>query len=238
MWRTSKYNRIEEMHVFRSGQSGYVPIGLLIFEGGSRRIGRFAYSSDYLAAEGRRPLDPLACRSQPSGGQRLRERFIWPFTMQALTAGEKEFCRRYSQNWNSACRNFWLWAGCRARATWPLAQRPRLPRGGHPERTRRLGSFKARTFSKRCSSQQKIMKEGEASADQLAQLFIHSSDIGGARPKARIRVSDKEWIAKFSTWDDRFDNPGLKRFVWILLRPQDFESLTANCVSLAVGRFS
>ena len=48
---------------------------------------------------------------------------------------------------------------------------------------------------------------GEASADQLAQLFIHSSDIGGARPKARIRVSDKEWIAKFSTWDDRFDNP-------------------------------
>ena len=35
MWRTSKYNRIEEMHVFRSGPSGYVPIGLLVFEGGS-----------------------------------------------------------------------------------------------------------------------------------------------------------------------------------------------------------
>lgn len=33
MWRTSKYNRIEEMHVFRSGPSGYVPIGLLVFEG-------------------------------------------------------------------------------------------------------------------------------------------------------------------------------------------------------------
>lgn len=36
---------------------------------------------------------------------------------------------------------------------------------------------------------------------------MHSSNIGGARPKARIRISDKEWIAKFSTWDDRFDNP-------------------------------
>jgi len=60
MWRTSKYNRIEEMHVFRSGQSGYVPIGLLIFEGGSRRrTVRFAYSSDYLATEGRRPIDPM-----------------------------------------------------------------------------------------------------------------------------------------------------------------------------------
>ncbi len=42
---------------------------------------------------------------------------------------------------------------------------------------------------------------------QLAQLLIHSSDIGGARPKARVRISEKEWIAKFSAWDDRFDNP-------------------------------
>jgi len=37
-----------------------MPIGLLVFEGGSsRRFGRFAYSSDYLAAEGRRPIDPI-----------------------------------------------------------------------------------------------------------------------------------------------------------------------------------
>ena len=91
MWRTSKYNRIEEMHVFRSGPSGYVPIGLLVFEGGSsRQLGRFAYSSDYLTQKGASRLTPLACRSETSGGQRLRERFTWPFTTQALTAGERE----------------------------------------------------------------------------------------------------------------------------------------------------
>ncbi|WP_244527078.1 HipA domain-containing protein [Methylobacterium sp. 275MFSha3.1] len=49
---------------------------------------------------------------------------------------------------------------------------------------------------------------GEASTHQLAQLLVHSSDIGGARPKARIQSSDKEWIAKFAAWDDRFDHPG------------------------------
>ncbi|MBL7405545.1 type II toxin-antitoxin system HipA family toxin, partial [Escherichia coli] len=37
-----------------------MPIGLLVFEGGSsRRVGRFAYSSGYLASEGRKPIDPI-----------------------------------------------------------------------------------------------------------------------------------------------------------------------------------
>jgi serine/threonine-protein kinase HipA len=49
--------------------------------------------------------------------------------------------------------------------------------------------------------------EGSATQEQLSLLVHVSADVGGARPKVRWRDGEGEWIAKFSTWGDKFDDP-------------------------------
>ncbi|APT30126.1 dormancy and Sporulation [Methylobacterium phyllosphaerae] len=208
MWRTSKYNRIEEMHVFRSGQSGYVPIGLLIFEGGSsRRIGRFAYSSDYLAAEGRRPLDPIGLPL----GTKWRPAAPGEVHLAFHDAGPdgwgKGILSQVFPELELGMPEFLALGGLSRTGDLAFGSTPEAPERWTPRADAASGLVQSEDVLEEVLIAAENYEGGEASADQLAQLFIHSSDIGGARPKARIRVSDKEWIAKFSTWDDRFDNP-------------------------------
>jgi serine/threonine-protein kinase HipA len=46
---------------------------------------------------------------------------------------------------------------------------------------------------------------GEVLPPQLAAAALHGTSMGGARPKATIRTSDGEWLAKFSTSRDTYD---------------------------------
>jgi serine/threonine-protein kinase HipA len=52
--------------------------------------------------------------------------------------------------------------------------------------------------------------EGSATHEQLILLVGACADVGGARPKARWRDGEGEWIAKFSTWGDKFDDPRIE----------------------------
>lgn len=208
MWRTSKYNRIEEMHVFRSGQRGNMPIGLLVFEGGSsRRFGRFAYSSDYLAAEGRRPIDPIGLplgnKWRPAAPGEVHLAFhdagpdgwgkgILTQAFPELELGMPEFLA-LGGLWRTGDLAFG--STPEAPETWTLRTEAAL----------RLAQSEDDLEDLLVAAEN--YEGGEASTHQLAQLLMHSSDVGGARPKARIRILDKEWIAKFAAWDDRFDNP-------------------------------
>jgi len=51
---------------------------------------------------------------------------------------------------------------------------------------------------------------GQAQAHHLHLLFRSSADVGGARPKARIRRDGRSWIAKFPAQGDHFDDPRLE----------------------------
>ncbi len=196
------------MHVFRSGQSGYVPIGLLVFEGGSsRRLGRFAYSSDYLTSEGRKPIDPI--------GLPLRNKW------RPATVGEVHlaFHDAGPDGWGKAILThaylelelgmpeFLALGGPSRTGDLAFGSTPEAPERWTPRTDAAPGLAQSEGVLEEMLIAAENYEGGEASADQLAKLLMHSSDIGGARPKARIRISDKEWIAKFSTWDDRFDNP-------------------------------
>ncbi|MGT2481473.1 type II toxin-antitoxin system HipA family toxin [Methylobacterium oryzae CBMB20] len=185
-----------------------MPIGLLIFEGGSsRRIGRFAYSSDYLAAEGRRPIDPIGLplgnKWRPAAPGEVHLAFhdagpdgwgkgILTHAYPELELGMPEFLALGGPSRT----------GDLAFGSTPEAPERWTPRtDAAPELVQSEGVLEEMLIAA------ENYEGGEASADQLAKLLMHSSNIGGARPKARIWISDKEWIAKFSTWDDRFDNP-------------------------------
>jgi serine/threonine-protein kinase HipA len=51
------------------------------------------------------------------------------------------------------------------------------------------------------------LEMGDADGHHLKLLFRHSADVGGARPKARLRHRGRDCIAKFPAWGDAFDNP-------------------------------
>jgi serine/threonine-protein kinase HipA len=51
------------------------------------------------------------------------------------------------------------------------------------------------------------VEAGEAERHHVKLLLKSGADVGGARPKARIRRGDTEWIAKFPAAGDPFDDP-------------------------------
>lgn len=208
MWRTSKYNRLEEMHVFRSGPSGYVPIGLLVFEGGSsRRLGRFAYSSDYLTSEGRKPIDPIGLPL----GNKWRPATVGEVHLAFHDAGPdgwgKGILTQVFPELELGMPEFLALGGLSRTGDLAFGSTPEAPERWTPRMEAALERAQSEDDLEGALIAAEKYEQGEASARQLAQLLIHSSDVGGARPKTRVRISEKEWIAKFSAWDDRFNNP-------------------------------
>ena len=97
-----------------------------------------------------------------------------------------------------------------ARETWPSAP---LVKGDLD-----IGGLMAPSseISNQCDDLEALMlaaiaaDESDATADQLGMLVRACADVGGARPKVRWRNREGEWIAKFPTWGDEFDDPRIE----------------------------
>jgi serine/threonine-protein kinase HipA len=48
------------------------------------------------------------------------------------------------------------------------------------------------------------IQEGAPLPPQLLDALLHGTSIGGARPKAKIQIADRQWIAKFSSTTDQY----------------------------------
>ena len=61
MWELSETGRIDKLYVFRRSGTGFVVVGVLVFEGKGRvRRGRFQYAPSYLSNEERWAIDPVS----------------------------------------------------------------------------------------------------------------------------------------------------------------------------------
>ncbi|CAO4145495.1 hypothetical protein LPLAFNJD_LOCUS1955 [Methylorubrum aminovorans] len=208
MWKLSKHGRIEQMYVFRSGPDGYAPIGLLAFEGGAlNRVGRFLYGSSFLGSEGRRPIDPaglpLTTKWKPAAPEEVHLAFhdVGPdgwgkgILTQAFPQRELGMPEFLALGGLSRTGDLAFGPTPDAPATWTPEEEPALVL---PADEDSLEDLLAAAES---------VDAGEAPRHHLARLVRNSSDVGGARPKARLRSGGREWIAKFSTWGDKFDDP-------------------------------
>ncbi|HEY0421228.1 MAG TPA: HipA domain-containing protein, partial [Acetobacteraceae bacterium] len=54
------------------------------------------------------------------------------------------------------------------------------------------------------------VEAGNPTQTHLQMMVRSSADVGGARPKARLRHDGADWIAKFQAWGDVFDDPRLE----------------------------
>ena len=77
---------------------------------------------------------------------------------------------------------------------------------------------------------------GEPVPAHLQDLFSGGPSMGGARPKAVVRVENGEWIAKFPTSNDPFDVPTVEHATLELARKAGLDVPRTRLESLADGR--
>ena len=67
-------------------------------------------------------------------------------------------------------------------------------------------------------------------------MEVFFASVGGARPKAVVRMDDREWIAKFPSVNDRFNVPLIERATLELAREAGLDVPRTGIESLADDR--
>jgi serine/threonine-protein kinase HipA len=78
---------------------------------------------------------------------------------------------------------------------------------------------------------------GAADAEQAQALLLEGTSMGGARPKAVVQDDHSLWIAKFSRFDDRWNNPRVEHALLLLARECGLSAATSRLESIG-GRES
>ena len=195
------------------GQQDAVPAGLLnMIEEGSRVLqSTFLYGRRYVERQNRLALDPLTLHlaDMAETDSSLREP---PITPQGKLTEFGAFRDAAPDNWGRRVIENKL------RRTGPLAESVYLEHAGN-NRTGAL-DFRERPDSLPPQRTQAgyidleylleasdRVQAGERLPGRLALLFEAGPSMGGARPKAVILAEGREWLAKLSSKDDRFDVP-------------------------------
>jgi serine/threonine-protein kinase HipA len=227
--------RIVFMHL--PGETEAVPAGRLtmIEQGLQVQASRFAYGRRYLQRANAVPVDPVALALADGGGDAV----LVPPDGLALFGALRD-----------ATPDAW---GRRV-----IENRLRAPPNGLPESTyldhagpHRAGALDIRptpTSRPADGALPSLMdlghlldaaariEEGEPVPTHLEVFFAGGLSVGGARPKAVVRMNDGEWIAKFPSVNDRFNVPLIERATLELAREAGLDVPHTGIESLADDR--
>ncbi len=227
--------RIVFMHL--PGETEAVPAGRLtmIEQGLQVQASRFAYGRRYLRRANAVPVDPVALALADGGG----DAELVPPDGLALFGALRD-----------ATPDAW---GRRV-----IENRLRAPPNGLPESTyldhagpHRAGALDVRptpTSRPADGALPSVMdlghlldaaariEEGEPVPAHLEVFFAGGPSVGGARPKAVVRMDDGEWIAKFPSVNDRFNVPLIERATLELAREAGLDVPRTSIESLADDR--
>jgi serine/threonine-protein kinase HipA len=211
MWRITRSGRLDGLTVFKHLDGRYVPAGELTFQGQEiLRPGTFTYAQSYLETDRASPIDPIGLPLRQHQFPGLPE-----VPLACLDAGPEGWGRSvlsaaFETSTFGAAEL--LAAGTTAR-TGDLAFGASAQAGPgtyDPDQARCPTSPDASSDLEALMTAAIAADEGSATQEQLVLLVRAGADVGGARPKARWRDSEGEWIAKFSTWGDKFDDPRIE----------------------------
>lgn len=233
MWQISDDHRLERLVVFAYDGISPIPAGELLFSGQDRRQGRFRYAESWLKRKDSFPLSavdlPLkrgmhACNGRvplsfhdamPDGwGKSIIER---AFPHQVF--GDAEFLAACGLNRTGAL-NF--------------GPDPYLaPQRWFPSEDPMLDLVDGDADIERLLNAAAAADDGNPDKSDLYFLFRDSADIGGARPKARVHLDGKSWIAKFPTRDDRFDEAKLEAICLDIARQAGVDTPATKVIEVA-----
>lgn len=208
MWRTSKSGRLDYLVVYRWHADGYAPVGELTFEGtGPKRIGRFRYAGSYFRLDGAKPIDPIGLKLVARSYAATPEELPLVFHDVGPDGWGKEILTKAFPASTLSMPEYLALGGLDR--TGDLAFGPD-PHGGPsswlPPEQPLVELPKESDDLESLMDAAGAIETGDAEGHHFKLLF-RNSDVGGARPKARIRSEGRQWIAKFPTSMDKFDDP-------------------------------
>lgn len=209
MWRTSKAGRIDRLVVFRAEAGSYGPVGELLFEGGGkRRLGRFAYARSYLARDAKRAIDPVGLPLRTKSSAAAPEEVPLAFHDVGPDGWGKGILDQAFPNRQLSMPEYLALGGLGRTGDLAFGPTPDAPATWVPDETPLMAlPDDADDDVEALLAAAIAVDQGTGGRHHLDMLFRKSSDLGGARPKARLRHEGIDWIAKFPSWGDTFDDP-------------------------------
>lgn len=212
MWQTSKSGRIDRLVVYRWHAGSYVPAGELTFEGsGTLRVGRFRYARSYFELDDAKPIDPLGLPLARKSFPGAPEEVPLAFFDSGPDGWGKEVLRRAFPMSVLSMPEYLALGGTGRTGDLAFGPTPESgPRSWVPEEQPLVTLPRETDDLGELMEAAAAVDAGEGAKHHFALLFRKSGDVGGARPKARIRHDGRQWIAKFPTTMDRFDDPRIE----------------------------
>jgi serine/threonine-protein kinase HipA len=208
MWPISEDGRLDRLVAFAPLGEESVPVGELIFEGRERSQSFFRYARSWLENPGHFPLAPtlpLISKAVLSAPYQIPLCF---YDAAPDGWGRSVLAFAYpGQRWGMG--EFLAAAG--DDRTGDLLFGPDItgPQRFVPDNAVIALPEEDASLEALLEAAQAV-DEGRARPHHLDLLFRGSADVGGARPKTRIRRNGRSWIAKFPAQGDIFDDPRLE----------------------------
>jgi len=207
-WRISD-GRIDRLVVFAGIDGEAMPAGELVFQGHAKRLGIFTYAKSWIEAK-RPPLVPVDLPVRTRGFDGAPHEAPLAFYDSIPDGWGLSILKRAfpAQEFGLAEQL----AACGDERAGFLSCGPTPDRSERwiPDKRAALELAQGHETIDDLVAAAIAADKDEASPTQLRALFRTSADVGGARPKARIRHGGREWIVKVPAEGDRFDEPRIE----------------------------
>lgn len=215
MWQISRSGRIDDLYVFRFIGTQYVPMGHLTFEGtGRQRLGRFIYGRTYLERAKGQASPQAMLAVDPVGLPLISRSFAFPTEEVPLAIhdvgpdgwGKGILDQAFPQR-TLTMPEYLALGGMDRTGDLAFGPTPEAPQTWVPPEAPLMELPSDEDDLEALMQAAEAVDQGNTEGHHLKLLVRNSADLGGARPKARLRSGNQGWIAKFHAWGDRFNEP-------------------------------
>ncbi|MCF8506898.1 MAG: type II toxin-antitoxin system HipA family toxin [Caulobacter sp.] len=209
MWRISEDGRIDRLVVYATVDGAPVPVGTIIVEGGGPvRRSRFVYARSWLQSGFPIfPVLPLRTRAAVSAPHELP----LPFYDAAPDGWGRGVLTAAFPRQVFGMAEFLAAAGNDRTGDLGFGPTPDSgPMQWVPHGDPRFAPADGSDSLDALVEAAEAVESGDATITHLRRLFRSSADTGGARPKAHLSIDGENWLAKFRTWGDPFDDPRIE----------------------------
>jgi serine/threonine-protein kinase HipA len=204
MWQISKDNRLERLIVYSFLAGNMVPAGELLFSGDRMRKCVFRYGRTWLSDSQSYDLSPIDLKRGIGPLQAERCHISFEDAMPDGWGRNILAHAYYDQFWGPA--ELLAATGSDRTGSLDIGFDTSGPSVWRPSQKPAYEILdKTCTLDELMRAAAKV-EAGEASEREIHLLFDNAVSVGGARPKARYRDADGDWIAKFPAEDDAYSN--------------------------------
>jgi len=204
-WQISD-GRLERLIVFIDIEGRPIPIGELSFEGRSRKRATFRYARSWAERRNHIVPSPVGIPYKTKGILSDPHEVHLPFADAAADGWGRGVLQRAFPNQKFGMAEF-IAAAADTRTGWFRFGHD--PAAGPEQWIPDMGTIMIddEPSVDDLARAAEAVDRGDETTTSLMMLYRSSTDVGGARPKARVKYEGRDWIAKFPAWGDTFNEP-------------------------------